>query len=318
MKKETKMDDSPEEKKEMKVAERLKEVITRSRERLEKREQAKFSQWLQLGRQSEPDRGTKEGFAAWSRLHELYEFCQWVEAHNAIITEAMPSGLVAADAPVERHYEPEGGLTLDEWPYLKACCGPTGDEEIIQICRDEIVEAMLTNQLQKKGHSFGAASSAVERFACHRGESGRGALWSAIEESPFERLIASLYRDATTISRELDEYRRKQESESRPRTDGPDEGSRTFLRHGKPSRALSPTEFRLVSMLWESPEHSLLLDKILSKLWQIRVTSIEDNHIHRVRQLCSLIGKKLPFVVIAVTKDTNQFGDHYRVTLNIL
>lgn len=84
----------------------------------------------------------------------------------------MPFGLVAADGPDERRYEPEGGLSIEEWPYLKECCGLKNDEEFVQIWRDENVGAILTNQLQKKGHSFGAARGAVNELMCECDDAG--------------------------------------------------------------------------------------------------------------------------------------------------
>ncbi len=301
----------------MRVADKMKELIARSRERSGEREQAKFSQWLQLGGQPEPDTETKVGFAAWSRLHDLYEFCEWVKVHNATITETMPFGLVAADGPDERHYKPEGGLAIEEWPYLKSCC-VSEDEEFIQISRDEIVEAILTNQLQKMRHSYGAASSAVEKFASHRNGAGQGPLWTAIEELPFENLMGSLDNDATTISKELSKYNRKQKSESHPYLDGLDEGSRTFLWHGKPSRALSGNEYRLMSALWFAPEHSLPLEEVIFQVWGIRAAAIDNDYPHRVRELGRLVAKKIDNITISVTRDQKQIGVHHRVTLDIL
>ena len=283
------------------------------------REQEIFSRWLQMGGQSEPDTDTNEGAAAWSQLHDLYEFCEWIKAHNATITEVLPLGLVAADGPHEsRRYEPEGGLTIEQWPYLKDCCAYCADEDITQICRDEIVEAILENQLQKKGHTFNVADSAVDKLARQCGELKRGPLWATIEELPFEELIGSLDKDATAISKELREYRRKQKSESHPHPDGPDERSRTLLLHGKPSPSLCKRQFRLVSALWHATEHSLPLEDVASLLWGTRAAAVNGNHAHRTHVLGGRIAEKIDNITFSVKKDPDQIGIHYRVTLNLL
>lgn len=295
------------------LPEALKELAARSR----RREQEKFSQWVQLGGQSKPETKTKEGRAAWSRLHELYEFCKWVQARNASISEPSTVGIVAADGPEERRYEPDGGLTIEQWPYLKACCGEE-DEDFTRICRDDIVEAILTNQLQKKGHSFGAASSAVDKLARQRDESGCGPLWAVIEEVPFDGVIRSLDKNATSISEELREYRRKQESKSHPLPDGPDEWNRTFLYRGKPSHRLSAREYRVVSALWAATGHSLPLEEVLLVGWSIRAAAIDGDYPHRVREFGRRLAQKIDNITLSVTKDPNQIGVHHRVTLTIL
>jgi hypothetical protein len=96
-----------------------------------------------------------------SRLRDLYEFFKWMRDHNAVIDVVRPSEIASVDGPERRHWEPEGGLDIGDWPYLKVCCGPE-DDDSAEINRNEIGEAILTNQLQRLGHSFGVASAAVD------------------------------------------------------------------------------------------------------------------------------------------------------------
>ena len=103
--------------------------------------------------------------------NELRMLCKWCKDHDAFITEIKPFGFLATDGSTGRRYEPEGGLTIERWPYLKICCGPKGDEDCIQACRDEIAEAILKNEIQKKGHSLGVARGVVDELhrACNEG-----------------------------------------------------------------------------------------------------------------------------------------------------
>jgi len=83
-----------------------------------------------------------------------------------------PFGLVAVDGPDERRWQPEGGLSIEHWPYLKLCCGPAKDEDVAQVCRDETISALLENELQKRGYSFAVATCAVDSLARQIRESG--------------------------------------------------------------------------------------------------------------------------------------------------
>jgi hypothetical protein len=190
-KKETKMD----------VLSRLKsEVGPESR----RREAEKFSQWLQLGGLSKPDTATSEGLAAWSRINELYEFCEWVKEHEARLNEVSLSGIVAVAGPDERRFEPDGGLTPDHWPYIKAVLVPE-DDDSANTDRCETIKGILKNQVRRRGRSVFAAFSAVQDFAIKADELGF-ALWSAVEESTFEKVIEDLDERAAVIDQDLQEH----------------------------------------------------------------------------------------------------------------
>lgn len=290
----------------MKMTDRWRQLLAQSRQC----EHADFSQWLKSGGLREPEDGEER-----SRVRELYEFCKWVNARNAVITEVSPTGIVAADEPEYRRYEPEGGLCIEHWPYLKVCCGAAGDEELSQICRNEIVDAILQNQLQKKGCSVFVAASAVDDLVREADESDFGPFWTAVEKMPYEELVEALEEQAKAITNKVADALQEQQKSGVVHIEGPDQNGLRVFWWGGEWYGLSPKEFRLVSILWAAPEHSLLLDEVLPELYGVRATPIEDKYVHRVRQLSSTIVAKIHPMAISVNKDPNQMGVHHRVAL---
>jgi len=168
------------------------------------RDAEKFSQWLQLGGLSRPDTATSEGLAAWYRLNDLYEFCEWVKEHEARLKEVSLSGIVAADGPDERRFEPDGGLAPEHWPYIKAVLIPE-DDDSANIDRCETIDGILKNQVRRRGRSVFAAFSAVEEFTIKAAAVGDSP-WIAVEKSTFEKVIEDLDERAAVIDQELREH----------------------------------------------------------------------------------------------------------------
>lgn len=274
------------------------------------RDHDKFFQWLERGGLSAPDGRTKEGFSESSRLRELYEFCMWCNDHDAVLTDIMPFGLVAADDPDERSYSPEGGITIGHWPYLRECCGPKGDEDCIRLSHNELAEAILTNELQRKGHPYHIANGAVRELERRCDE--ERANFCSILTLPFDDVTRSLDERAAEIATEL----RKWPEALHP--DGPDEKRGWFWWRNEPF-PLGKTEYEVVSLLWAAPEHSLLLDEVVGKVteWKGR-TALSHQYIGRAKTLCSRISAKCSRFEISMRKDPEQMGAHYRLTLSIV
>ena len=231
------------------------------------RENEKFSRWVQAGGQLVPDTETKEGRIAWSRIHDLYEFCNW---RVAPFIEASPSELLAVDGADERRWRPKGGLVIEDWPYLKACCCVPGDDDATQITRDEVMESILANHLQREGYSFVVACSAVDALASKLDASRIGPLREVVEKLLFKDLIAALVVEAGRIQKESAEYRRTHAGESKQHPNGPQIGKHRFFWWSGTPYHLSIIEFAIVSALWNAPEKSLPVREVLQKVWDIR------------------------------------------------
>jgi hypothetical protein len=276
----------------------------------QQREREEFARWLQSVGQPEPDMRT-----ASSRLRDLYEFFEWMRDHNAVIDEVLPSGIVAADGPEVRRWEPDGGLTIEDWPYLRVCCG-SEDDDLTETNRNEIMEAILTNRLQRLGHPFGVASSAVDKFDHQRDEVTNGhPLWSVVEEWPFDEIVAHVDELARGIADELREHRRKIKSESHCPPDGPDDRISCLWWRGEPY-ILPPMEFRLVSVLWAASGHSLPVWEVLQKVWDDRPAAIDESYVHKVHERKSKANKVLMETGITISISTDWTGGK-RVTMEV-
>jgi hypothetical protein len=224
----------------------------------------------------------------------------------------MPYELVAADGPDERRWKPVGGLGIEDWPYLKACCCPWDDENFAQILRDEIIGAILISHLQKKGCSFGVATTAVDYLANKADLPGRGPFWEVVDKLPFEDVIAALYKEASRIREELQEFRRRHAEESKRQPDGP-KGKKMFCWRGEPY-LLPPREFKLVSVLWAAPDRSLPVSEVLKKVWGDRTEGKEE--IHNLNQRASNAGILLDGTGIRISLGKDRLGYH-RVSLEL-
>ena len=124
------------------------------------------------------------------------DFVQWVEDHAAIVSEIRPSEVLAASGFDERRFAPDDGLTLDDWPALKPCCGPE-EKELTHLNRDDIVAAILQNALYTVGHSVAVAAFVVEELA---DQSSSDHLWVAVEQSGFAEVVADLDKRAAVLA----------------------------------------------------------------------------------------------------------------------
>ncbi len=112
-----------------------------------------FLAWLKEDDKAKENRGA---------LRELYKFCRWVKDHNAVIIEVSTDEILVGDStpPEEYRFQPDGGLSVQHWPYL---CDLVADVTVeVDIYRDEIMTAILENELHKAGRSGAAAFRAVE------------------------------------------------------------------------------------------------------------------------------------------------------------
>jgi hypothetical protein len=175
----------------------LEDVVRQSRQR----DWEKFLRWLQQGGQALP---SQNDFLARSRLRNLYDFCQWVGHHDAYLIEAMPFGLVAADGPDERRWEPVGGLRIEDWPYLKSCCGREGDE-VAESYRDEIMSAILVRKIESNSYSYSVATSAVAKMAHQAEVLGIEPFWKVIEALGFDAVVEALNCEFAEIANRVRE-----------------------------------------------------------------------------------------------------------------
>ncbi len=164
----------------------------------QKREANAFSQWSGL-----PNPETEEELSAWYRLKNLYDFLLWIKEHNAWLREVSTYHIIAVDGPNERRFDPDGGLTPELWPYFQAALVPA-DDDLMHINRCEIVEAILQNEIQRRGHSILACCSAVEEFVNEVNKTGI-ALWIAVNELTFAGAIEYLDHRAKEIDEKLHE-----------------------------------------------------------------------------------------------------------------
>ena len=166
-----------------------------------------------------------EEFLAWLKrgemkadeARELYEFCKWVVDHNACIAEVSPHEIVAADEAVERRFSPDGGLRVTHWPYLKALCAAVvfvdttvvaqdrlaaTREKLAEVDRDEIVGAILKNELLERGRAIVTATFAVDEKST-KTEAAGVTLWLVVENHGFQAFIEELDARAEEIGEEL-------------------------------------------------------------------------------------------------------------------
>lgn len=159
----------------------------------------------------------RDSIAAQYRASIRSHFVKWVEKQSAMITDIRPSEIVVASDDLERRYDPDGGLSAEDWPDLKKCCGPE-DEELTQLNRDDLVAAILENALHKAGHSFMVARYAIEELAdppaCEElvdlpaveelvDPPQYDHLWITVEQSSFAEVVADLDKQAKVIARTL-------------------------------------------------------------------------------------------------------------------
>ena len=163
------------------------------------RENEKFVAWL------------KQGEARAEDARELYEFCMWVADHDAYIAGASPHDVVAADGPDERRFSPDGGLRAGHWPYLKALCAAVAyvdetvaaQDKLADVDRDEIVRAILENDLRKRGRAILPAKFAVDEKATKTDAAGV-ALWFVVEKQGFQQVVDDLDARVEEVSEDLE------------------------------------------------------------------------------------------------------------------
>jgi hypothetical protein len=144
-----------------------------------------------------PLRGDKATLISVSRPRNRRDFVRWVGVHDGIIKDISPFDIVAASGCDERRYAPDGGLVAEDWPDLKACCGPENDE-LTQWNRNDITAAILKNALLKAGCSVGIVSSVVEHLT---DELQGSELWAAVEQSSFAGVAANLSKRAAALTK---------------------------------------------------------------------------------------------------------------------
>lgn len=273
---------------------RLPECIQSLAATTQKRQRDEFLRWTGL-----PEDEVKE---RWSRLHMLYEFCQWIKQRDAWIRDVYPSGLVAVDGLDERRFAPEDGLDFGDWPYLKIC----REFEDEDIDRDEIFAAILTNQLRRRGYSVAVAGASVQELAIEADTTADSALWSAVEAVGYDEALEWLDERAKEIVSEANEYQRKRKAEMSPWPDGPGDGdffwfcNRPFL--------LSPELFRFVSALWNAPGHRLSPVGVLRQVWNDRRLNADKRDLQKIRTCASRVGVALESarITISVSKMWDQ------------
>jgi hypothetical protein len=266
----------------------------------------KFTDWLKIGGLT-----TAKYEAKWFALRELYDFCVWVTGHSAWIKGVSPVDIVAVDGPDERRFRPEGGLGIDYWPYLKALFDT--EDDLAEVSRDEIVTAILKNELRKRGRSIAAATYVVHEMADKIAGDGTSNVCMAIEQFGFQKAVEDLEARARDVAEELDKHQKDLQAGLLVLQAGPVPPTMFFL--GKQLYLLAPQQFQLLKALWR--DRSLPLEDVVGKLWGQRPASATEVHVNRVRRLASPLGRLLP-ITISVTKDPNQIGNHWRVSLELL
>ena len=156
-----------------------------------------FLAWLKEGDKAKEKRG---------KLRELYDFVRWVSRHNALIIEVSSDEIVAGDVdtPEEYRFQPDGGLSVQHWPYLH-------DLVRENVERDEIITAILENELKKTGRSGAAAFRAVEEKITKVEKAGF-AFWSAVETQGFQAVIEEVDAHAAQIDQEWESHRKELEA----------------------------------------------------------------------------------------------------------
>ena len=131
--------------------------------------------------------------------YDLVEFYEWVKKHRASIEKVGSYGITATDGTVDYRFEPKGGLSISYWPQLKNIC-ELNDPDNADVYRDEIMEAILENQLQQ--FSVLVSGNVVSELVRHF--RGKGYLfWDSIESIPFGDVVDYMIARAKERTKEM-------------------------------------------------------------------------------------------------------------------
>jgi hypothetical protein len=78
---------------------------------------------------------------------------------------------------------------------------------------------------------------------------------------------------------------------------------------------LDPVESRMMSALWESADHSLLLEELVGRVWESRPASVDEQLLKRVRSYASRITGALMLPGIAVSVRPDGLTGRWRVVV---
>ena len=76
------------------------------------------------------------------------QFIQWVQEEAATLDTIAPWGIKAWAGCFGRSYEPEGGLTMEDWPDLQTIFGE--GNEITELNKQELLAAIEKNEKSKQ------------------------------------------------------------------------------------------------------------------------------------------------------------------------
>ncbi len=241
--------------------------------------------------------GDKAALISDFRARNRHAFVRWVGIHDGIIKNISPFDIVAAAGCDERRYAPNGGLVAEDWPDLKACCGPE-DDELTQLDRNEIVAAILKNALLKAGYSVGVVRYVVEHLTDELQDSE---LWAAVEQSSFAGVAANVSKRAAALTKSKATTGTNDLIIDRSTFTVSYKGRSCFLGYTKP--------FQLIERLNKARRY-FSLGELIQDVWPDNVIQGET-----VQRHVSILRKKLKKAGIEDIVIDGSEPDHYRLVL---